>query len=308
MFSVGGMGPRRGGIASVARIAQAVLCSALLSACADNLSTPRQATTMPTGPATGQPIGAMLFCNSHASECAGDAAPEVRVTLTDEAWHELRSVQYNVDNDIAPRNPTMVAWDYASNGTGSCVQYAMEKRRALLALGWPASSLRLATATTRGGVGHLVLIANTTGGDLVLDNLSRDVMPWQSLSYRWGAVQTDASMRKWAVAAAPGGVDTVGDIVVALGGTVPATAVQTSQAPVPATPPVQTSQAPLPATPDSPSLVLPVQTSELPSPEPVALPAVQPSPVPNQLTGNPPLQLSARNVMRPVQLADSASH
>src|ERR1700761_2125492 len=179
MFSLG-MRPWRRGIASLARVAPAALLCLARGACADNFSAPpRQGSMMPTGQSIGQPIGAMLFCKTNSDECADNSAPEVRVQMSDEVWHELRTVQYNVDADIAPRNPTMVAWGYATNGSGSCVQYAMEKRRALIAMGWPASSLRLVTATVRGGVGHLVLVANTTQGDYVLDNLSRDVMPWQ---------------------------------------------------------------------------------------------------------------------------------
>lgn len=236
MFSVGWMRLRRGTIANRARVTVAALVSLALGACADNLPGPREGSMMPTGSSIGQPIGAMLFCTTHGEECADNPAPEVRVALTDEAWRELRTVQYNVDADIAPRNPTMVAWGYAANGTGSCVQYAMEKRRALIEMGWPASSLRLVTATTRGGLGHLVLVANTTQGDFVLDNLSRDVTPWQDLSYRWGAIQTDASLRHWAVAAPPNGLDSVGNIVVTLRGPM-AKAVQTAQASVPAAPP-----------------------------------------------------------------------
>lgn len=192
----------------------AVLCCVLLAACG---AAPReQATTMPTGPATGQPIGAMLFCAAHAQECVGDRQPEKRIALTDEAWHTLRTVQSRVNQQIEPRAPFMVAWDYARDARGSCVQYAMEKRRALLALGWPESALRLATATTREGIGHLVLIANTTAGDFVLDNLHREIMPWQDLPYRWGAVQEDGSLKHWVVAAAPGGRDAVGNVVVTL--------------------------------------------------------------------------------------------
>jgi len=203
------------GLARLGDFALAILCCALLAACG---SAPReQAATMPTGLATSQPIGAMLFCAAHAQECAGDPQPAMRVALTDAAWRVLRTVQSGVNQQIEPRAPLMVAWNYAQDGRGSCVQYAMEKRRALLALGWPRSALRLATATTRESVGHLVLIANTTAGDLVLDNLHRDIIPWQDLPYRWGAIQEDGSLKHWVVADAPGGKDSARNIVIAFG-------------------------------------------------------------------------------------------
>ncbi len=216
------------GLARFGNLALAVLCCAVLAACG---AAPReQATIMPTGAATGQPIGAMLFCTAHAQECAGDRQPEMRIVLTDEAWHALRTVQSGVNRQIEPGAPLMVAWDYARDAQGNCVQYALEKRRALLALGWPGSALRLATATTREGVGHLVLIANTTAGDLVLDNLHRDVMPWQDLPYRWGAIQEDGSLKRWVVAAAPGGRDSVGNVVVALAAPAATPIVETAEA------------------------------------------------------------------------------
>lgn len=208
---------RRTGVARLHQLAATALACFALAACA-GISHGDEATRMPVGSPTVQPIGAMLFCTGHAADCAGDRVPEMRVVLNDEALQELRDVQFRIDRTIAPQEPRKLAWDYASDGRGSCVQYAMEKRRALMALGWPASSLRLATATTRQGIGHLVLIANTTAGDLVLDNLSRDVMPWNDLPYRWGAVQQDSSLLHWAIAAAPGGSDGGGMLVVALGG------------------------------------------------------------------------------------------
>jgi len=216
------------GLARLGSFALAVLCCAVLGACG---AVPReQATIMPIGAATGQPIGAMLFCTAHTEECAGDRQPEMRIVLTDEAWHALRTVQSEVNRQIEPRGPLMVAWDYARDAQGSCVQYALEKRRALLALGWPESALRLATATTREGAGHLVLIANTTAGDLVLDNLHRDVMPWQDLPYRWGAIQEDGSLRHWVIAAAPGGRDGAGNLVVTLAAPAAMPVIQSAEA------------------------------------------------------------------------------
>src|SRR5450432_3241279 len=130
-----------------------LVAAASLSACAMAPSAP---TEMPTGAATAQPIGAMLFCKVHAGECADKARATTRVEMTDQRLEQLRAVQYAVNRRIDPTGAVAVAWHYAVNGNGTCVQYAMEKRRQLIALGWPASSLELATATMRQGEGHLV--------------------------------------------------------------------------------------------------------------------------------------------------------
>jgi predicted transglutaminase-like cysteine proteinase len=199
------------GLHQIVTVSLAVSSLALLSACA---STPTMATKMPTGQVMTQPLGAMMFCTSHPDECSSDDATSTRVALTDQAMQELRDVQYRVDEAIDPTGPVALAWDYAVDGRGSCVQYALEKRRDLIERGWPVSALRLATAITH-GVGHLILIANTTAGDYALDNMQRDVTPWQELPYEWGEIQQGASLRHWVLADAAGGHDEVGNVAIA---------------------------------------------------------------------------------------------
>src|SRR5882672_6461542 len=172
-----------------------------LNACA----TPPGATEMPIGVATLPPIGAVLFCAAHAGECADKTRATTRVELTVQRLQQLREVQSEVNRRIDPSATAEIAWHYAANGKGTCVQYAMEKRRQLITLGWPASALQLAAVTTRQGEGHLVLVAETTQGELVLDNLRRDVTPWQVLPYRWISRQQGASLAQWVSIKANGG-------------------------------------------------------------------------------------------------------
>jgi predicted transglutaminase-like cysteine proteinase len=127
----------------------------------------------------------MLFCKAHAGECVDKVAGHHSLKMTDERLEQLRAVQDEVNRRIDPTGAVEVAWNYAANGKGTCVQDAMEKRRQLIALSWPGASLQLATVTTRKGEGHLVLVATTGQGELVLDNLRSDVTPWQVLPYRW---------------------------------------------------------------------------------------------------------------------------
>jgi predicted transglutaminase-like cysteine proteinase len=57
------------------------------------------------------------------------------------------------------------AWDYSGDGTGNCVQFALEKRRALIRRGAPPAALQLATAVTPTNIGHLVIVIDTVEGD-----------------------------------------------------------------------------------------------------------------------------------------------
>jgi predicted transglutaminase-like cysteine proteinase len=156
------------------------------------------ASRMPLGGSARPPMGAVLFCEANSAECAApaSAAPQ-EVAMTAQRWDELRTVQDGVDADIVPTPRADIAWHYPQGGTGNCVQYAMEKRRRLLELGWPAAALQLATVITPQNNHHLVLVIDTSQGDWVLDNLHRDVARWQDLPYNWQERQQGASLRDW---------------------------------------------------------------------------------------------------------------
>jgi predicted transglutaminase-like cysteine proteinase len=152
---------------------------------------------MPLGDTVAQPLGAELFCLANATECSHQRSATQQVKMTPELWSELLSVQYDINRKFRPTRETRFAWDYSSDGTGNCVQFALEKRRALIMRGWPPGALQLATAVIRPNIGHLVLVIDTEDGDWVLDNLSPDVVRWQLLPYRWIARQQGAAMENW---------------------------------------------------------------------------------------------------------------
>lgn len=68
---------------------------------------------------------------------------------------------------------------------GDCEDFALEKRRQLIAAGVPESALSLAVAVTARGEGHAVLMVSTKSGDWVLDNLTPWATPWADLNYHW---------------------------------------------------------------------------------------------------------------------------
>ena len=57
--------------------------------------------------------------------------------------------------------------------------------------------LRLALVRIHGGQGHLVLVARLSDGDVVLDNLSATVRPWNTLGYDWISMQSGTNPRFW---------------------------------------------------------------------------------------------------------------
>lgn len=83
---------------------------------------------------------------------------------------------------------------------GNCKDYAMEKRARLLELGASPDSLALALAEAPGFGRHVVLVVATATGDVVLDNLVRDIRPVDRTNYRWVAVQANADLLNWTAA------------------------------------------------------------------------------------------------------------
>jgi predicted transglutaminase-like cysteine proteinase len=140
---------------------------------------------------------ALSYFVSKTRSSVRSSGPQHKKSRTPDLWSDLVSVQRDVNQKFKPTRETRFAWDYSVDGTGNCVQFALEKRRALIRRGWPAGALQLATAVTPGDVGHLVLVIDTTEGDWVLDNLRADVVRWEGLHYRWIARQQGPSMGEW---------------------------------------------------------------------------------------------------------------
>ncbi|MBG6209773.1 putative transglutaminase-like cysteine proteinase [Labrenzia sp. EL_126] len=81
--------------------------------------------------------------------------------------------------------------------TGDCEDYAILKRRELVAAGVPASSMRFAMVENdRYGL-HVVLVVRTTDGDRVLDNTTDTIWPAHKTSFNWLSIQSRWNPRKW---------------------------------------------------------------------------------------------------------------
>jgi predicted transglutaminase-like cysteine proteinase len=135
------------------------------------------------------PFASVVFCMKNKDQCADPGGADV-VTLTEDRREEMLSVNSGINRAIAPRND--VGNDDSWNvdvAAGDCEDYALTKRKHLIALGWPARALRIAVATTRSGEGHAVLIVKTSDGDLVLDNRTPKIRDWTKTDLRWIKMQ-----------------------------------------------------------------------------------------------------------------------
>jgi predicted transglutaminase-like cysteine proteinase len=147
------------------------------------------------------PFQHVRFCLRYPSDCKSDPTENERIDINAETSELLKRVNHSINMSIAP-----TVKDYGSNlgdgwtiapEIGDCNDYAVTKRHELLESGLPAKALRLSVVKTKSGIGHLVLVVATKKGDIVLDNLTETIRPWQNTDYHWLKIQSAADSRFW---------------------------------------------------------------------------------------------------------------
>ena len=146
------------------------------------------------------PFGHTVFCLRYPRDCerSGSTRP---IADTPARHAELDSVNRQVNASIALQ-PDGAAIDdnwLVAPPEGNCHDYAVTKRHDLLQKGWPSSSLRLAEVTIKTGEHHLILVADTEGGEFILDNLDPDVVSLAQTGsgYQWNRIQSSFDPKRW---------------------------------------------------------------------------------------------------------------
>jgi predicted transglutaminase-like cysteine proteinase len=182
-----------------------ILAAVLLSGNADARSRLPAASNAPAPIAEASPTLApfqhVRFCLRYPSECKSDPTENARIELTTENSELLNRVNRSVNAAIIPTlkrygTDLQDGWTIAPV-IGDCNDYAVTKRHELHQSGLPAKALRLSVVKTATGTGHVVLIAITTKGDLVLDNLTDAIRPWQTTDYHWLKIQSATDAGFW---------------------------------------------------------------------------------------------------------------
>jgi predicted transglutaminase-like cysteine proteinase len=182
----------------------AVLVAGLVSGCATQApgAMPTPGAMPETHAAAPAPAGFISFCMRFVGQC--DAAPGAAntVPLTDQTWRTLSQVNREVNASIWPQDDEAhygraEFWTIPTDGYGDCDDYAVTKRKDLLAAGFPAPALRIAVVLMADATRHAVLTVSTDRGDLVLDNLRSEVVPWNATGFIWIQRQDTANPMKW---------------------------------------------------------------------------------------------------------------
>lgn len=180
-----------------ALVALAIFAGAANASSSVDLSNPAFA---PTTGGTSVPIGAAEFCKTHRRDCAPASGAHME-TLSDATWRQLVAINDQVNGAVAPITDKDLYnvnefWTYPA-GRGDCEDFALEKRRQLVAKGWSAASLMMTVVRQANGEGHAVLMVRTDRGDLVLDNQDSRVLVWNDTPYEFIKRQSQTDPRKW---------------------------------------------------------------------------------------------------------------
>jgi predicted transglutaminase-like cysteine proteinase len=147
------------------------------------------------------PFQHVRFCLRYPSDCKSDPTENKRIDLNEETLALLKRVNHNVNMSIIPTpkdyGQTLGdGWTIAPD-MGDCNDYAVTKRHELIENALPSQALRLAVVKTASGIGHLVLVVVTTKGDIVMDDLTEVIRPWQSTDYHWLKIQSATDPKFW---------------------------------------------------------------------------------------------------------------
>jgi predicted transglutaminase-like cysteine proteinase len=176
--------------------ARAYLSSAAFAAALVSSPLAHASVWLRTGSETSRPYGHVEYCQKNSSDCrahrAGDLPPS-RLSV-------LRDVNNIVNRSIKPMSDVKQfgkreLWT-ANTRAGDCEDYALSKRRALMARGFKPAHLLLTMARRRGEA-HTVLVVRTRDGDFVLDNMSDEVLPVNRTGLGYVKMQSENNSARW---------------------------------------------------------------------------------------------------------------
>ncbi len=88
-------------------------------------------------------------------------------------------------------------WALPTSRGGDCEDFALLKKRDLVKAGIDPSKLLIATVLDSRRNSHAVLVYRSSGGDLVLDNLTSRIKPWTDTRYLFLRMQNPKRPNQW---------------------------------------------------------------------------------------------------------------
>lgn len=157
------------------------------------------------------PAGFVRFCVQFPDQCDAPSGSARQVALTDDRRRVLQRINAAVNRAIWPQTDEAhygrpELWTIPTDGFGDCEDYALTKRRDLIAAGLPPNALRITIAYSRRYGRHAVLMVISDRGDFILDNLTDAIVERHRSPYSWIEQQDAANPRAWVSLTDPVGV------------------------------------------------------------------------------------------------------
>ena len=154
---------------------------------------------LPLKKAAAAPEGAASLCRTYDWACAkagrsllmGDASLQVLRSVNAKANRSIRPISDQQQYRIAER------WALPTQRGGDCEDYALYKKQALIAAGFPPEQLLIAAVLDRKRQSHAVLVVRTGTQDLVLDNMHNRILPWNKTGYTFLRIQDPRQPNRW---------------------------------------------------------------------------------------------------------------
>ncbi len=143
--------------------------------------------TLPVGSVGQAPEPYQEFCLSEPEAC--DLSGDPVMVWSNDLFDVLSTVNrgVNTENEYVSdwdQSGLMDVWDFPHNCKADCEDFALAKRRQLILDGLPSAALTMATAVHETELfPHAVLLAETTAGTWLLDNLHDEVLCWDAAPY-----------------------------------------------------------------------------------------------------------------------------
>ncbi|MBK4737601.1 transglutaminase-like cysteine peptidase [Noviherbaspirillum pedocola] len=131
------------------------------------------------------------FCRSHPGDC--DMTGSAVMNLNPGSLRLLDNVNRQVNAEIRLTDDfewrgKEEEWNYPVRGTGDCEDLALEKRKRLVARGLPRAAIRISVVFHKEfKCPHAVLLAETSKGTIVLDNLTNELLCWDKAPYNYAS-------------------------------------------------------------------------------------------------------------------------
>lgn len=145
------------------------------------------------------PAGAHNLCGRYPWACQTSARPvQVSGDQLDVAVRINRQINRQVTaiSDQAQYGRTE-HWALPTARGGDCEDFALIKKKRLIEAGLDPQMLLVATVLDRNRNAHAVLVVRSVQGDVVLDNLRDEVLPWRQTGYTFLRMQDPAEPGRW---------------------------------------------------------------------------------------------------------------